>query len=425
MTRLRGWKPALAALGALSAPMAQADEPILFLSTQLTPPNEAIAMREQILADFPLPVRFEPNDNRRIFSLMAGRPAMDARPTLIAGLHGDLLDLHRRGLLADMASRAGNSLGTVDPALLALARDGDRLVYAPWMQATYALVARREALAHLPPGADLDALGYDALAAWAEALAAAEGTPKLGLPAGRGGLLPRFVQGYMYPSFTGGMATTIAASGAEAGWRILRRLWAAARPRSVTFSAMAEPLASGEVWLAWDHIARLRPAIENAPEDFVAIPAPVGPRGRGFFAVMAGLALPAGVGEASREQRLIAHLLEPATQIVTLKAVGFLPVVDTGGAEAGNLFADALARQAASAIPSIPAVLPVGLGARERDFTAAYAAAFSQIVLRDRPIAATLRRQQDVIADILDQAAAPCWPPDPVSDAPCRVVRTP
>lgn len=419
MIRPSAWRRlALAATCTLSAASAQADDPILFLSTQLTPPNEAQAMRERILADFPRAVRFEPNDNRRIFNLVAGRTAEDAPPTVLAGLHGDLMGLHRRGLLADMAPLINRS---IDPGLLALAREGERLVYAPWMQATYALVARRKALAHLPAGVDLDALSYDALAAWAEAIAAAEGEPRFGLPAGRGGLLPRFVQGYMYPSFTGGMATTMADSGAEAGWRALQRLWAATSPRSVTFGAMAEPLASGEIWLAWDHIARLRPAIDAAPDDFIAIPAPVGPKGRGYFAVVAGLALPAAAGDAAAERQLIAHLLKPETQLVTLNSVGFLPAVDTGGGEADNLFADALARQTASSVPPVRAVLPVGLGERERDFTAAYAAAFTQIVLRERPIAATLRRQQAVIDEILTAADQPCWPPDPVTDAPCRV----
>jgi len=410
----------VAAILCATATGVEADEPILLLSTQLTPPNEAEAMRERILAGFPLPVRFEPNDNRRIFNLVAGRASDDAPPTVIAGLHGDLTGLHRRGLLADLGPLMGAALETVDPGLRALSVDGARVIYAPWMQATYAIAARREALDHLPVGADPDALSYDALAAWAEALARVEGAPKFGLPAGRGGLMPRFIKGYLYPSFTGGMATTVASSEAEAGWRLMRRLWAASSPRSVTFGAMADPLATGEIWLAWDHIARLRPAIDAAPEDFVVLPAPVGPKGRGYFAVVAGLALPAGSGAAAAERDLIAHLLAPETQAVTLASVGFLPVIAGPDSTTENLFAQAMARQRASPAPQIRAVLPVGLGERERDFTAAYAAAFSQIVLRERPIAETLQRQQAIVDEILKAAGQPCWPPDPVTETPCR-----
>jgi hypothetical protein len=43
-------------------------------------------------------------------------------------------------------------------------------LYIPWMQASYIMVANREALSYLPAGADINALSYDQLASWASAI---------------------------------------------------------------------------------------------------------------------------------------------------------------------------------------------------------------------------------------------------------------
>jgi len=44
------------------------------------------------------------------------------------------------------------------------------------------------------------------------------------------------------------------------------------------------------VWIAWDHIARVKDALTTQPDQFVAFPAPAGPKGRGYMPVIAGLA---------------------------------------------------------------------------------------------------------------------------------------
>ncbi len=62
---------------------------------------------------------------------------------------------------------------------------------------------------------------------------------------------------------------------------------------------MQEPLLGEEVWVAWDHVARLINAVKDRPDDFVMFPAPAGPKGRGYMPVIAGLAIPKGA--ANRE----------------------------------------------------------------------------------------------------------------------------
>ena len=44
---------------------------------------------------------------------------------------------------------------------------------------------------------------------------------------------------------------------------------------------MQQPLLSGDVWIGFDHVARVLDALRQKPGEFVAFPAPSGPRGRG------------------------------------------------------------------------------------------------------------------------------------------------
>ena len=59
----------------------------------------------------------------------------------------------------------------------------------------------------------------------------------------------------------------------------LKALWQTVNPNSANYDFMQEPLQGGEVWLAFDHVARLKEALLAKPDDFVTFPAPAGPKG--------------------------------------------------------------------------------------------------------------------------------------------------
>lgn len=207
-------------------------------------------------------------------------------------------------------------------------------------------------------------------------------------------------------------------------WDEFKRLWRYVHPNAFTYDRMDEALLSEEVWVAWDHTARLIAAFETRPEEFVAFPAPVGPKGRGYMLVLAGLAFPRGTAVPSRPQALIDYLTRPETQLVTLRNVGFFPVVDTAGAGTLSPGIAALERAVhaqATSSQSLVTLLPAGLGAEGKRFNLAYLRAFSQIVLREREIPPILEVQAQILRQIIDTTKAPCWAPDPISDAPCSV----
>src|SRR3546814_14666846 len=121
----------------------------------------------------------------------------------------------------------------------------------------------------------------------------------------------RFFQGYLYPSFTGSVVTRFRSDDAVAMWEAFKEIWAVTNPRSTSFAFMQEPLLAEEVWVAFDHTARLMNAFRQRPNDFVAFPAPAGPKGRGFMPVLAGMATPAAAADPAQAHHWVANLAQP------------------------------------------------------------------------------------------------------------------
>lgn len=406
-------------------PLAAA-EPLLFLSTQFTPLHETDMLRRVILAEFPGEVDFQPYDED-VFTELILHPAGNTEtPDLIGGIHGDFVALHKEeGLdhLDDVWSYLEDRAFV--ESFVELGKLGeDHSYFVPWMQATYLMAANRRALEYLPEGADLDNLTYDQLITWASNLYEATGELKLGFPVGTKGLMHRFLQGYLYPSFTGNMVSKFRSPEAEGMWQKFRELWQYVSPRSVTFTRMDQPLLTDEVWVAWDHTARLVDVFKERHGDFVAFPAPVGPAGRGFMVVLTGLGLPKDVADRTASFALIEYLTRPEVQLITLESVGFFPVVETEGsaqlpAELAEL--NEAASKQASSEDAIPSLLPVGLGAYSGDFNLIYTGAFSQIVLRGKDVRSVLETQAEKLRQVLLDAGAKCWPPDAPSTGACPV----
>ena len=95
---------------------------------------------------------------------------------------------------------------------------------------------------------------------------------------------------------------------------------------------MQEPLDRGEVLVAWDHVARLVGATKDKPDDWLMVPAPRGPKGRGYMLVLAGLALPEGRAGAASAKQVIRGLADAAQQVEMLRQNAFFPVTSAQAA---------------------------------------------------------------------------------------------
>ena len=405
---------------ALATNVAQAE--VLFWSTQAKPVEEAQAMREQVLSGFEGGVDYQPNDGGPwLTRLQAELQAGAGTIGVLGALHGDfsamnpddLVDLDDLGIAS--ASDTFNELAKLGT---------DSLQYIPWMQASYIMAANKEALQYLPEGADINALTYDQLIAWAANVHEATGEPKFGFPAGPKGLKHRFFQGYLYPSYTNGVVRTFASDDAVTAWEKFRELWTHTNPASTNFSFMQEQLLSGDAWIVFDHTSRLAQAFNERPDDFVAFPAPAGPTGRGFMPVLAGVAIPRTAPDMEASKALVAYMMKPETQIATLRATNFFPVVavdlPADLPPAVKAAGDAVAKMSGSADAN-PGLLPAGLGDKGGDFNRVYTDAFERIVLAGQDIRTVLDDQKGALQAIMQETGAPCWAPDAPSDGPCPV----
>ncbi|MDP9374742.1 MAG: extracellular solute-binding protein [Chloroflexota bacterium] len=402
---------------------------VLFLSTQFKPVEEAEKMRKQILAGFNGKVEYLPEDDAPFTDrIRSEAQAGKTSASLVGALHGGIEPFVKGDLLEDLSPLVNRLRDRGFPqAFLDLSRFGraDRYYYVPWVQATYIMAANKKALQHLPQGANVDALTFAQLKEWGANLQRATGQRRLGFPAGPKGLLPRFFQGYLYPSFTRSSGVVEFKSAEAAGmWNEFKEIWASTNPQSTNYENMQEPLLSDEAWVAWDHVARLIGAVRDRPNDFVMFPAPAGPKGRGFMPVLAGLAIPKGAPNRAGAEQLIEYLTMPQQQIATARELAFFPATGTAIPEdlpAGiKLEAEAVKKQT-SAGDAVATLLPVGLGAKGGEFNKVYFDTFTRIVLRNEPVQGVLDEQARVLQGIINETGAACWAPDPASNGPCQV----
>ena len=409
-----------------AAPHPARAQEVTFLSTQMRPLEEAQRARTQILNGAPVKTTYVPEEPPQLPVHLQADAQGSHTISLVGALHGELAPLVPMGLLAPLDDQEAllKQRGIPDNLATLAHLGGEHLMYVPWMQATYIMAASKKALQYLPEGAKLETLTYSQLGEWAANAQKATGQRVLGFPAGPTGLMARFLEGYLLPSYTGGTVVNYRSPDAETMWADFKALWAHANPNSTNYNFMQEPLLSGDVWIAWDHVARLQDAFRKQPNDFVAFPAPAGPKGRSFMPVIVGLAVAKDAPNAAGAKQVIDYLLKPETQVTTLRVTSFFPVVKVAIPEdldpGMKLEAQAVAQQQA-APDAKPVLLPVGLGSHGGEFDRLFTDTFQRVVLRGQTIHEVVQREAQDMQHVLDAAKAPCWSPDPPSQGTCQV----
>ncbi|HIE48460.1 TPA: carbohydrate ABC transporter substrate-binding protein [Candidatus Bipolaricaulota bacterium] len=365
------------------------------MSTQFTPIAEGEFVRNEILAPFAEETGISVELLNVEYAEFAARieaeyEAGAGEIALLCGLHGDLAPFSYA--LADVSGVTPG--GTIGSALMSKGYMAGKQVYIPLMQATYLMVVNVKALAYLPAGVDIWALTYEDLLAWARNIYEATGEQKLGIPAGPRSLLHRFIHGYLYPSFTGYQVLAFDSAAAVDMWNYMQELWQYVSPAAPTWDAMDTPLLAEEVWIAWDHTARVKEAIVQRPNDFIAIPSPAGPAGRGFISVLAGLAIPETSPDPDAAAQLIEYLTTPEVQVKILEGVGFFPVVAeaAGAVPAGALQVLATGVSAQAASPdAIVCFIPGGIS---DEYKKIYRDTFHKFVIQGEPVDTAYLRDQ-------------------------------
>ena len=403
-----------------------APKEIIWTSTQLNPSAERAFVEGTLLPAFAeekgIKVQFVPISYADLASrLEAEMAAGKVTISLIGELHGGLDLFASKGWLEDLTQFGELPGRTFPPVLEKYSKIHGIKAYVPWMTATYVFVVNRKAFEYLPSGLTEDDVikgtskwTYDALLAWAKNIYEETGEKKLGFPVGPKGLWHRFLHGYLYPSFTGAQVKNFNSPDAVKMWEYLRELWNYVNPASTTWDAMAEPLLKEEVWLAWDHTARIKDAVVQKPEDFVVVPVPAGPKGRGFILVVAGLAIPKDAPAKQEAWALIEYLTRPEVQVKVLENVGFFPSVNeaVGAIPSGPLKVMAQGVNAqVSAGDALLAMIP-SLGPKGGEFTGTYRNAFERIVLQGEDIETVINELGPKLMKLFEEVGAPLPPPD-------------
>jgi len=392
---------------------------LVFASTQLSPPAEQAFARSLLWSfgnETGIKVEFVPMGYAEMSAkIEAEVTAGKVTINVIGGLTSDIDPFASRGWVEDLTKFGALPGRTFYPALERVSKMHGIKAIVPWMTATYVFVVNNEAFDYLPPGLTKEDVikgtekwTYEALLSWVRNIYEKTGEKLMGLPAGGGGLLHRFLHGYLYPSYTGKQAELFDSPQAKAMWEYMRELWEYTNPASTTWDAMAGPLLREEVWIAWDHTARIKDAIVTAPEKFTVCPVPRGPIGRGYIIVLAGLAIPKGAPNQEEAWKLFEFLTRPEIQAKIAENVGFFPaVLEAAPVVTGPIKNIAEGVSAQFATPDSIAVMIPPLGGKGGEFNAVYRSAFERIVLKGENVETVLREGAAALRRIFEEAGVP------------------
>ena len=130
--------------------------------------------------------------------------------------------------------------------------------------------------------------------------------------------------------------------------------------------------------------------------------------------VVAGIAIPKTAPDMDKAKALVAYMMQPETQVATLRATNFFPVVavDLPDDMPASVKASGPAIAAMTgASDALPALLPMGLGSLGGKFNQVYTDAYERIILGGQDVRAALDEQAVALKAIIDEAGAPCWAP--------------
>ena len=388
----------------------------VFAADQLRPVEEAAVVRD-ILADNPdgIDITFNPTEGGPLQDqVRAQASAGEGTNHVIGSTYGTLNNLQADGLFSDVGNLIAN-LGS-DRMFAQSLVNGGRFdgthYYVPWLQAVYTMAAHKDAVQYLPSGADINDLTYDQFIQWGSNLEDATGSKQIGFPAGDGGLIHRFIHGYIYPAYTGSVVREFKSPAAVAMWEKFRELWDVVSPQSTTYSHMSEPLIAGEVMVAFDHTARLGPAFRGSTgSDFIIFPVPRGPEGRWILPVPVGLAIPNTTPDEGVSEAIINQLTDIISQEELFKASGWIPAVGGSTGDGDAVVQTILDGVNAQAAVSEDGVFPSGVDGGA--FSGVYRDAFTQIVLEGASnVQEILDEQAAILNQIFENGSAPCWAPD-------------
>lgn len=381
-----------------------------FFSTQMAPSDEKSVFEDKIISKFSTVINFETNDLKKNILLLSKSEEFKNN-ILYAGIVSDFKLLDKLNIINHITPQEVSKYKGIQEVYLNQAKIKDNYYFVPWLQATYIMVANKKALKFLPKNANLDSLSYDEFINWNKNIYENTKQKKLVFPMGEQGLFNNFIEANIYPSYVENIFKDFNSNEAIKMWENQKELWNYVNPISLSTSFTSEALIKEDAWIAWDHTARLKAALDKNPENFIVFKLPIGPKGRGVKSVLVGLAFPKNKLEIS--DSFFEYLMDAKTQTEILKNIGFLPIEGkndyisslNSGLKSLNLAVENQMKDKNSIIKFDV----MNLDNNDNLYKYILKNTFSQIVLRNKNIKEVLNTNQNKLINLLKKNQAVCW----------------
>lgn len=216
-------------------------------------------------------------------------------------------------------------------------KDGVRY-FVPNSFDVYVLIANVKALDYLPEGLTREdvekGLTWEQYADWAVAIAAGEGQGKTMMPANMTGSQLLYPMGGMSLAYGGGFPE-FTSEGFKSAMGILAKIAAGNGFYSEQdqYTAVTDPMNSGEVWLAFSHMAPAGTSYNAAPNNFVIGAAPKGSAGVGSTSGAWCYGIQKGASHKDLAEAFLAYIARPEVNYDFCSNYGgaLSPIEEVGG----------------------------------------------------------------------------------------------
>jgi len=241
------------------------------------------------------------------------------------------------GWMQDITAIVNNTGSTYTSMFDATTHKNGVRYFVPNSFDVYILIANKKALKYLPAGltqADVvTGLSWDQYADWAIAIAAGEGVGKTMLPASSTGSQLLYPMGGMTLAYGGGFPE-FNTEAAKKAFTVLGKMarGKAFYPEQNQYSAVTDPLAKGDVWLAFSHMAPAGTAYNASPNSFVIGAAPHGDAGVGSTSGAWCYGIQKGAKHQDLAQLFLQYIAQPEVNYAFCSNYGgaLSPILEVG-----------------------------------------------------------------------------------------------
>ncbi len=302
------------------------------IDSRLWPASEKQSyVRREVIAPFikknRIPVKLNTIDERALYKKAAARGETQKVLTDILAADASVMrEWAKKGLLTDLSAETELWAGRdYFSKFLEMSEVDGKRYFVPVNAYMYFLCINKKALPYKPADVSINALTWEELARWSNAVSEKEGGRFILTGATRNMIYPFGCLALSY----GADFPDLASKGARQAWRVLLTLRKGFCSSLKAYSSVEPPMMRGEAWFAVTRNTHAGRIYASNPAQFIIAPAPKGPDGRGSIAGVSGFALLKGTLKKKRALKFLAYVSIPKVQLKLAEGTGAMPPLRT------------------------------------------------------------------------------------------------